>query len=149
MASLSHPDRDLWRGFRRTYEQVSLAVERDLAAATELSAADHGILSRLAEAGPLGVRQHELALAMRWDRTRLSHHLTRMEQRQLLTRSKNGERGTHIVITAQGDAARKAADPVHDEAVTRHFIANLSMEQRDALTSLAARLSSTTTDRRS
>lgn len=141
MAVLSKPDRDLWRSFRRSYERVSLAVERDLAAALRLSGADHGILSRLAEAGPEGVRQGELAHAMRWDRTRLSHHLTRMEQRRLVTRLKRGSGGTYVATTPQGDAARKAADPIHDEAVMKHFISNLSAEQREALTSLAARLS--------
>lgn len=141
MAVLSKADRDLWRSFRRGYEQVSLAVERDLAAALQMSGADHGILSRLAQAGPDGMRQQELAQAMRWDRTRLSHHLTRMEQRRLLARAKGGTGGTYVAITPQGDAARKAADPIHDEAVLRHFISNLSAEQREALTSLAARLS--------
>lgn len=141
MAILSKSDRDLWRSFRRSYEQVSLAVERDLAAVLQISGADHGILSRLAEAGPDGVRQQELAHTMRWDRTRLSHHLTRMEQRRLLSRSRSKKGGTYVAITAQGDAARRAADPIHDEAVMKHFISGLSTEHREALTSLAAYLS--------
>ena len=138
MTALSKPDRDLWRSFRRSYEQVSLTIERDLLAATQLSGADHGVLSRLAETGSAGMRQQELANAMRWDRTRLSHHLTRMEQRQLLTRSRNEKGGTFVAITPQGDAARTAADPIHDQAVMKHFISRLSAEQREALTSLAA-----------
>ena len=60
MDDLSLRDRDLWRSFRR---------------------ADHGILSRLAETEAKGLRQQELCDSMQWDRTRLSHHLTRMEGR--------------------------------------------------------------------
>ena len=140
MTVLSDADRDLWRGFRRSYEQVSLAIERELVARTRLSGADHGILSRLAGAGPNGLRQQQLADLMRWDRTRLSHHLTRMEERGLVTRSKLQEAGTFVAVTAQGEQAREAADPVHAEAVMRHFISGLTAQQREALTSLAASL---------
>ncbi len=141
MTVLSNLDRDLWRSFRRSYEQVSLAIERELMARTPLSGADHGVLSRLAEAGTGGMRQQQLADAMRWDRTRLSHHLTRMEERGLVTRSKLQKAGTLVAITAGGEHARKAADPVHAEAVMRHFISGLEAQQREALAALAASLS--------
>lgn len=137
MTVLSNSDRDLWRGFRRSYEKVSLAIERELLARTQLSGADHGILSRLAEAGAEGMRQQQLADAMRWDRTRLSHHLTRMEERGLVTRSKLQKAGTLVAVTPRGEHAREAADPVHAEAVMKHFISGLSAAQREALASLA------------
>ena len=141
MTVLSDPDRNLWRGFRRSYEQASHGVERELAAAAGLSGADHGILSRLAEGGPPGMRQQDLADTMRWDRTRLSHHLTRMEQRALVSRSKGGKGGTYVALTPHGDATRRTADPIHDAAVMKHFIRHLSAEQRHALALLPACLS--------
>lgn len=143
MTVLSNSDQDLWRSFRRSYEQISLAIERELMAQTQLSGTDHGILSRLTDAGTKGMRQQQLADAMRWDRTRLSHHLTRMEERGLVTRSKLLRAGTLVAITAQGEHARKAADPVHGEAVMKYFISVLSAEQREALTKLTASASGT------
>lgn len=141
MAVLSTAERDLWRLFRRSAEQINAAIERELIAATGLSGADHGILSRLAEAGTKVVRQQELCDAMRWDRTRLSHHLTRMEGRGLVKRSKLDSGGTSVRLTAHGDRARRSADPVHADAVKRCFIAKLTPPQRQAIGSLGASLS--------
>lgn len=141
MDVLSRRDLDLWRGFRRAYEQANAAIERDLASATQLSGADHGILSRLAEAEEGTLRQQELAGLMRWDRTRLSHHLTRMEGRGLVDRVRLGGGGTCVRLTACGDRSRKAADPVHADAVMRRFVSRLTTAQRDAIASLAASLS--------
>lgn len=137
MPTLSASDRDLWRGFRRGYEQVGLAIDRELVARAGLSGSDHGILSRLGEAGADGLRQQELADAMRWDRTRLSHHLSRMEQRGLVARTRR-DGGTFVAPTAKGEEARRAADPIHDAAVLTHFIGGLSAAQREALRTVAA-----------
>lgn len=126
--------------FRRIAEQVNVAIERDLMAATRLSGGDHGVLSRLAETETRSMRQQQLCDLMRWDRTRLSHHLTRMETRGLLKRSKLENGGRLVTITAQGGRARKAADPVHADAVMRHFISKLAAEQREVIIALAASL---------
>ena len=140
MTALSAPDRDLWRKFRRISEQINVSIERDLLASTQLSGADHGILSRLAETESKSMRQQQLCNLMRWDRTRLSHHLTRMERRNLVKRLKREAGGTLVSITAQGDLARKAADPVHGDAVMRHFISKLSAPQRKLILKLAETL---------
>lgn len=110
-------------------------------AATKLSGADHGILSRLAEAEAQGVRQQELCDSMQWDRTRLSHHLTRMERRGLVKRSKLEGGGTWVSITAAGDHARASADPIHAEAVRRCFVSKLTEAQREAMALALASLS--------
>lgn len=86
------------------------------------------------------MRQQQLCDLMRWDRTRLSHHLTRMEGRGLVKRSKLESGGRFVMITTQGDRARKAADPIHADAVTRHFISKLTAVQQEAIASLAASL---------
>lgn len=141
MVALSIADRDLWRSFRRSAEQVGAAIGRDLTDATGLSGSDHGILSRLAEAQTKAMRQQDLSESMRWDRTRLSHYLTRMEGRGLVKRSKLQNGGTSVRITAKGDRARIAADPVHAEAVVRYFISKLTMEQRKQIAAATASLS--------
>ena len=138
MARLSKSDRDLWRSFRHVYEHVGTVVERDLLEATELSGADYGVLARIAETAQKQIRQQDLADAMRWDRTRLSHHLTRMEGRGLIERSKVGATVTHVRATPDGERLRVQAEPVHAAAVMKHFIARLSSEQRLAIAALAA-----------
>ncbi len=135
-------DLRLWRGFRRAAEVVSLAVERELVNATGLSGADHGVLTRLAEADRKIVRQQELCDAMRWDRTRMSHQLTRMETRGLVKRSKLSTGGVGVQITASGNRARREAQPVHAEALRKHFFSRLTTTQRQVLASISASFSS-------
>ncbi len=141
MVELSLSDRDLWRTFRQCAEQINTAIERELISTTKLSGADHGILSRLAEIEAKALRQQELCDAMRWDRTRLSHHLTRMERRGLVKRSKLQDGGTVVKMTTEGDRARKLADPVHADAVVRCFTSKLTEAQRRAIASLGTSLS--------
>ena len=141
MGDLSSSDRDLWRNFRHAAHEVNAAIDSDLMAATRLSGADHGILSRLAETEAKGMRQQELCDSMQWDRTRLSHHLTRMERRGLIQRSKLKGEGTWVNITAAGDHARAAADPIHAEAVMRCFVSKLTEAQREAMATVLASLS--------
>ncbi len=143
MAVLSAPDRQLWRNFRRSAETIHAAIERDLMAAAGLSGADHGILSRLAEAEGKALRQQELCDAMRWDRTRLSHHLTRMERRGLVKRSELGGGAIVVRITAGGERARKVADPVHADAVTRYFLSKMTATERRAIASFCASIATT------
>ena len=134
--ALSTADRDLWRNFQVWTEQIKVAVERDLATATMVSAIDHDILSRLAEAKAKSMRQQQLCNLLRWDRTRLSHHLTRLEGRGLVKRSKLGRGGTLVTVTAGGLACLKAADPIHADAVMRHFVSKLTQALREEITSL-------------
>ncbi|WKL04994.1 MarR family transcriptional regulator [Paenibacillus amylolyticus] len=51
-----------------------------------LSEGDFGVLDRLVLFGDGSLRQQELADSMAWDKSRLSHHLKRMEKRGLVMR---------------------------------------------------------------
>src|SRR5882672_1384415 len=91
-----------WRNFRFMVEETSLRVSREVSSATGVSGGQFGILSMLSAAPSRELRQQELADAMRWDRTRLSHQLTRMEKNGLVERKKGADSGTMIAITAKG-----------------------------------------------
>lgn len=138
---LSSSDLALWRSLRHLTHGINAAIESDLLRATRISAADHGILSRLAAAESKGARQQELCDSMGWDRTRLSHHLTRMEGRRLVKRSKMESGGMWVSLTEEGDRAREDADPIHAEAVSRCFTSKLTGAQREALAAILASLS--------
>ena len=76
---LTRRELDTWRGFRFMVEETSLRVSRALSSSTGMSGGQFGILTILMETPRHSMRQQELADAMRWDRTRLSHQLTRMD----------------------------------------------------------------------
>jgi DNA-binding MarR family transcriptional regulator len=68
---------------------------------------------------------------MLWSKSRLSHHLTRMQQRGLVTREDCPEdgRGAVVVLTDGGLRAIQAAAPDHVASVRRHLIDLLSSDQ--------------------
>jgi DNA-binding MarR family transcriptional regulator len=136
---LNDTEMDLWHLWKQAAETVRGRIADEVALATGLSDPDFGVLTRVAELGNGALRQNELAASMGWHRSRLSHHLTRMEQRQLVTR-RPAEGGVEILITEWGRAAVVRARPVHAEAVRRHLLdhvpADLAPAFRDLLTGL-------------
>ena len=110
---LSPHELRVWHAFKLMGEDVMERVGRDIAQATGLSGPDFGVLSRLAALGKGEMRQQTLARSMGWDKSRLSHHLTRMRERKLIERRDAGERVVLVVITKLGRAKLDAARPVH------------------------------------
>jgi DNA-binding MarR family transcriptional regulator len=80
---------------------------------------------------------------MRWSRSRLSRHATRMEARGLLRREPDPAdgRGCLLVLTASGLGTLDRAAPVHVASVRRHFIDPLPAEDLAALERVAATVS--------
>jgi DNA-binding MarR family transcriptional regulator len=141
MDSLSDADMDLWHAWKVAADTVRARIVDDVARATGLSDPDFGVLTRVGEEGGGRLRQSELAASMNWHRSRLSHHLTRMEQRGLVVRSPAGA-GVDVIITAAGRVAVAGARPVHAAAVRQHLVDLIPdssrHELRQVLTSLGA-----------
>lgn len=128
-----------WLGYRRMRLLLDLQVSRDLAEDSGLSDADYDVLSNLSETEGHRLRLSELSAHMRWSKSRLSHHLTRMQQRGLVTREEHPSdgRGAVIVLTGDGWRAIRSAAPKHVESVRRHFIDRLTDEQIRVLGDIA------------
>ncbi|MEU0566007.1 MarR family transcriptional regulator [Nonomuraea sp. NPDC005983] len=124
-----------WLGYRRMFLLLNRQVARDLARESGLSEADYDVLSNLSEAPGASMRLTELAAHMKWSKSRLSHHLTRMQQRGLVTRREHPSdgRGAVIVLTDEGLRTIQEAAPGHVASVRRHFIDLLTPEQLEAI----------------
>ena len=124
-----------WRGYRRMRALLDLQINRDLARDAGLSEPDYDVLSNLSEIEGYRWRLSDLAARMLWSKSRLSHHLTRMQQRGLVTREDCPEdgRGAVVVLTEGGLRAIQAAAPDHVASVRRHLIDLLSTDQITAL----------------
>jgi DNA-binding MarR family transcriptional regulator len=118
---------------------LDLQLGRDLASDSGFSNADYDVLSNVSEAEGKRLRLSELATLMLWSKSRLSHHVTRMEQRGLVRREEceSDARGAVVVLTDHGWEAIKAAAPDHVDSVRRHFIDLLSSEQIRVLAEVA------------
>ena len=132
---LTDPEMRAWLGYRRMFLLLNTAVNRDLADDSGLSEPDYDVLSHLSGAPGHRGRLTELATRMLWSQSRLSHHISRMEQRGLVTREEcaTDGRGSVVVLTAEGLRAIEKAAPLHVESVRRHIIDVLSPAQVEAL----------------
>jgi len=140
MPPLTGDEAALWTAWKQASEGVRARVAADILAATGLSDPDFGVLTRVVEIGRGALRQSELTQSLGWHRSRVSHQLTRMEQRGLITRRALPEGGVEIRVTDTGRARVAEARPVHAAAVREHLLRPLEPAQRKALRVTLARL---------
>jgi DNA-binding MarR family transcriptional regulator len=136
---LDQHEQRAWRAYMRMRTLLNAQLVRELWRDSGLSEADYDVLSALSEINGRRLRLQELASHMAWSKSRLSHHITRMEQRGLVHRQSCGDdgRGAVVALTDAGVRAIEAAAPGHVAGVRRHFIDRLSPGQLDALTGIA------------
>ena len=121
-------------------EETSLCVSRELFSSTGMSGGQFGILTILVETPLQLMRQQELADAMRWDRTRLSHQLTRMEARGWINRNKGDKGATLVSLTEAGRQAQHRAVPMLSQIVKQRFFSRLTPAQLTTLEEIRAAL---------
>jgi DNA-binding MarR family transcriptional regulator len=126
---LSPQELRVWHAFKIMSDEVLSRVGKDLTEGAGLSGADFGVLSRLAGIGKGEMRQQDLARTMGWDKSRLSHQLTRMQERKLIDRHDGGNRVVLIKLTKLGENSLAGARPVHAESVRRNLLSRLTPEQ--------------------
>src|SRR3954465_15870251 len=102
--ALSDTQRAVWTNYQRMRVRLTERVNRELAQNTGLSEADFEILSALIESPNESVRALALRCGLEWEKSRLSHQLRRMEERDLITRLECAEdnRSTVIRVTEVG-----------------------------------------------
>ncbi|MEV8340234.1 MarR family winged helix-turn-helix transcriptional regulator [Streptomyces niveus] len=135
---LTEAEQRAWQAYRRMFLLLNAQLARDLAQDSGLSDADYDVLSALAASPDRRRRVSELADRMLWSRSRLSHHLARMQQRGLVVREEcaTDGRGAVVVLTDEGTRTIEQAAPPHVESVRRHFIDLLSPEQIEAFATI-------------
>lgn len=126
-AALNEAERRLWFAWKRAVEVVRMRTAEEVRAATGVSDADVAVLIHTADAG--GLRQNQLATRLGWDRTRVSHQVSRMQQRGLVDREKTEDGGVTVHLTAAGRHLVDLATPVHAAAVRRQLIEPLTASQ--------------------
>ena len=100
-----------------------------------LSPADYQVLLALREAAGTRLRSSQLAAACDWERSRLSHHLSRMERRGLIRRDNcaTDSRGAEVSLTDHGALMFQRATVPHLRAIKLYFADALTPQQFAAL----------------
>lgn len=128
----------LWRRWLTLNARLSATLHKELHDDAGLSMPDYEVLVHLTDSPDGRIRVTDLARLLQWERSRVSHHVTRMERRRLLQRMECAEdgRGAFIVITPQGRAAIEQAAPHHVNTVRRLIFDALAPEEVDAFATI-------------
>jgi DNA-binding MarR family transcriptional regulator len=124
-----------WRRFLAVQQRLLPRLGQHLQRDSGLSPADYQILVNLSESPHGRMRAFEIGRATQWEKSRLSHHLTRMAQRGLVERRMCADdtRYADIVLTEAGRAAIEQASALHVPHVRHYFLDALTEEQLTAL----------------
>lgn len=136
---LTDAEQRAWRGYIAMQAQLTAVLSRQLQADSELSHSDFAVLVQLTDNPDERVRIFELARALQWEKSRLSHHLARMQRRGLVAREEcpSDARGAFIVLTPEGRRAIEDAAPRHVETVRRLVFDALAPDQVEAFAEIS------------
>ena len=136
---LTARERRAWYGFLTMQEDLRRHMNRQLLHDSGLSLADFAILVGLSQQPDSSLRVFELRELVRWEKTRVTHQISRMIARGLLERLPCAEdnRGNYVALTEEGREAIAQAAPLHLSYVRRVFFDAVSPRQLDALAALS------------
>lgn len=136
---LNEDEQRAWRGYLAMNTQLTARLARQLQNESSLSLGDFEVLVHLTDQPENQLRIGELATKLQWEKSRLSHHLNRMERRGLVRKTECAEdaRGMFIVVTEQGREAIEQAAPRHVDVVREYFFDQLDNGQIDNLREIA------------
>lgn len=140
----------MWRRWLRLNALLPGVLHRELQADADLSLPDFDVLVQLTDNPEGRVRVTDLARGLHWERSRVSHHVTRMERRGLVRREecRDDGRGAFVVLTQGGRAAIEQAAPAHVATVRRLVFGALTPQETEvmatAIDKLLARVESDT-----
>jgi DNA-binding MarR family transcriptional regulator len=142
VSGVSEDEWDVWRAFHAMRRQLDLVLDRHLQQDAGISGPDYEVLLTLFEAPRNQLRSRELSELLGWEKSRLSHQVTRMEARGLVERTEcdTDARGTWIGITALGRRTTLGAMRDHALTVRRLFFDVLTDEEQTVLRSVSSRV---------
>lgn len=131
----------LWRAWLGVHAHQHVVIARDLKA-SGLSEPDFEVLVHLTDAPDGHRRLSELAAGLQWERSRVSHQVTRMAKRRLVERHDVAEdaRGASVAITREGREAIEKAAPSHVARVREVFVDRLDAADRSDLERILRKL---------
>jgi DNA-binding MarR family transcriptional regulator len=136
---LDYDEQRAWRGFLAMTALLPGALDQQLQRDAEMGHSSYIVLAMLSEAPDRSLRMSELAARANSSPSRLSHAVTRLEQRGWVRRARSAEdgRGSIARLTDDGWDIVEATAPGHVAAVRRYVFDALSREQVRQLEDIA------------
>ena len=132
---LNQREERAWRALQHMQMRLEAELARQLSADSGLSYPDYLVLVALTDRPEGRMRLYELADILGWEKSRLSHHIARMTDRNLVAKERcdADRRGAYVVVTSKGRREIEAAAPGHVAAVRRLFVDQLTPSQLAAV----------------
>ncbi|MFE4667205.1 MarR family winged helix-turn-helix transcriptional regulator [Streptomyces sp. NPDC056716] len=139
---LTPREAEIWAAYRRLGRLLQRAQDQQLQRDSGISAADYALLAPLSESEDGVLRARELGAWVDWERSRLSHQISRMEKRGLVVREacEDDARGSMVRLTEKGRETIEAAAPGHAEFVRQLFFDPLEADETTTLGDLLTRI---------
>ena len=128
-----------WRAFHKIRISLLPPLVRHLSEQSGLSEAEYQVFMGLAASENGQMKPSQLAEELGWDLGRLSHQVTRMESKGLLTKQQCpiDARSCWVGATKKGQSIFNKAQPVQNKEVERLFADALTNEQMRSLIEIA------------
>jgi DNA-binding MarR family transcriptional regulator len=126
---------ELWNTWMQAQRLLTRELDRDLQRDHGISKAEFSVLVTLHLTPGGRLRVGELVESLGWEKSRVSHQLSRMESRDLVERTGSGSSGRRIGIGLTADGRRAVQDAIlsHGENIRRYFFEALAPEQAAAI----------------
>lgn len=124
-----------WRAFHKLRGQLLPHLSKKIHKNTGLTPSEFFLLITLIDSPTASLHSSEIAEKLDWEKSRVSHQISRMEERGLLTRSvcESDARSCLVEVSASGRKYLKKALPNHFLDVKHCFADLLTPAQMDTL----------------
>lgn len=129
--TLESEEWELWDTWMRAHRLLVRELDRGLQRDCGISKAEFSVLVTLRQAPGREMRVGDLVDSLDWEKSRVSHQLTRMEKRGFVAQTEGGTSGrrTRIGLTATGSRVVQAAIRTHGRNIRRYFLDSLTPDQ--------------------
>jgi len=142
VSEVSADDWAVWRLYISSGRHLVAELDRRLEADAGVSHPEYTVLLALNEAPQRQLRTGELAELLAWEKSRVSHQVTRMAARRLVERTacETDGRGTWIGITAEGRRLLLRAMRAHAADIRELFVDRLTDDEKASIRAASIRM---------
>jgi DNA-binding MarR family transcriptional regulator len=142
VSEVSDQEWSLWRDYFRGGRELVAALDRRLQSDAGISHPEYLLMLSLWDAPDHQLRTGELADELSWEKSRVSHQVTRMEARGLVVRREceTDARGVWIALTPDGSRLLLRATRDHTDAIREWFFELISDDEKLVLGNVVRRM---------
>ena len=142
VSEIDAADWALYDGFVAMHAELGRELDRRLQRDAGISQADYGVLLALFRAPERRLRPGALGELIGWEKSRVSHQLTRMVGRGLVERTEcdTDGRGSFVALTRAGRLALLKSTRDHALAIRALFLDVLEPAEKEAIANASARV---------